>query len=83
MAEKAPRCAQGDRHGGWPRDWTVLEGGATRLLLSDGSEIFCPDEPVFWGVSAGTAAAVSYQISGGRKVAETLTIVPPLKRLGH
>ena len=62
---------------------TVLEGDAIHLLLSDGSEIFFPDEADFSEVSAGTAVAVSYHISGGRKVAETLTIIPPLKRPGR
>ena len=36
---------------------TVREGDVTRLLLSDGSEIFCPDKPVFLEVSASPGYA--------------------------
>ena len=61
----------------------VLERDATHLLLSDGSEIFSPNELLFAEVSAGTGLAVSYHVAGGRKVAETLTIIPPLKRPGR
>ena len=38
---------------------------------------------LFAEVSAGTGLAVSYHVSGGRKVAESLAIVPPLKRPGR
>lgn len=62
---------------------TVREGDVTRLLLSDGSEIFCPDKPVFLEVSASTAVAVSSHISGAPKVDEILTIVSPLKSPDH
>ncbi len=62
---------------------TVLERDATHLLLSDGSEIFSPNESAFPDVSAGTGVAVSYLVSGGQKVAEALTIIPPVKRSGH
>jgi len=61
----------------------VLERDATHLLLSDGSAIFSPNELLFAEVSAGSGLAVSYHVSDGRKVAETLTIIPPLKRPGR